>query len=94
MVGIENAEIAVPLECFSNFWRTLEMDLINWKFNLIFRWLPTCVISEGNRAIICAITGTKLYTPIYHQGITQSYCSNLNQVLKEQWTEINITQKY
>ena len=40
------------------------MYLINCKFNLIFRWLPPCVISEGNRAITFAITGTKLYTPI------------------------------
>ena len=64
VVGKENAEIAVLLECFSNFWRTLEMSLINCKFNLIFRWLPTCAISETNRAITFAITGTKRYTPI------------------------------
>ena len=64
VVGKENAEIAVLLECFSNFWKTLEMSLINCKFNLIFRWLPTCAISETNRAITFAITGTKRYTPI------------------------------
>ena len=28
-------EIAVPLKYFSNFWRTLEMSLINCQINLI-----------------------------------------------------------
>ena len=64
MVERENAEIAVLLKYFSNFWRTLEISLINCKINLIFKLSPTWVISEGNRAISFAITDTKLYTPI------------------------------
>ena len=64
MVERENAEIAVPLKYFSNFWRTLEISLINCKINLIFKWSPTWVFSEGNRAMTFAITDTKLYTPI------------------------------
>ena len=34
-VGTKNAEIMIPLKYLSNFWRTLEMPLINWKINLI-----------------------------------------------------------
>ena len=33
-----NAEIAVPLKYLSNFWRTLEMSLINSENNLKLEW--------------------------------------------------------
>ena len=33
--GIKNVEIMVPLKYLSNFWRTLEMPLINCEINLI-----------------------------------------------------------
>ena len=32
---IENIEIIVPLEYLSNFWRTLEMSLINCEVEII-----------------------------------------------------------
>ena len=32
---INNVEIMVPLKYLSNFWRTLEMSLINCEFNLL-----------------------------------------------------------
>ena len=35
---IDNVEIMVPLKYFSNFWRTLEMSLINCEVNLILTW--------------------------------------------------------
>ena len=31
----KDVEIIVPLKYLSNFWRTLEMPLINWEMNLI-----------------------------------------------------------
>ena len=34
----------VPLECFSNFWRTLEMLLINCEINYIFTCPANCFI--------------------------------------------------
>ena len=39
----------VPLKYLSNFWRTLEMPLINCEVNLILTWSKDCVItnSEG-----------------------------------------------
>ena len=35
---LRNATIAVPLKYFSNFWRSLEMPLINCKVELKLRW--------------------------------------------------------
>ena len=34
----------VPLNYLSNFWRTLEMSLINPEINLILTWFANCVI--------------------------------------------------
>ena len=41
---IDNAEIMAPLKYLSNFWRTLEMPLINSEINLILTWPANCVI--------------------------------------------------
>ena len=35
-----------PLKYLSNFWRTLEMPLINCEVNLILTWSSTCVITN------------------------------------------------
>ena len=54
----------VPLKYVSNFWRTLEMPLINCEVNLILTWSSTCVITDSNGARTFAITDTKLYVPV------------------------------
>ena len=36
--GTKNFEIMVPMKYLSNFWRTLEMPLINCEINLILAW--------------------------------------------------------
>ena len=41
---IDNAEIMVALKNLNNFWRTLEMSLINCEVNLILTWSESCVI--------------------------------------------------
>ena len=40
-------EIIVPLKYLSNFWRTLEMPLINCEVNLILTWSKDCVITNS-----------------------------------------------
>ena len=65
--GRKNVEIMVPLKYLSNFWRTLEMPLINCEVNLILTWSSTCVvIATGvqNQVATFAITDTKLYVPV------------------------------
>ena len=65
--GRKNVKIMVPLKYLSNFWRTLEMPLINCEVNLILTCSSTCVlISTGvpNQAATFAITDTKLYVPV------------------------------
>ena len=57
----KDVEIIVPLKYLSNFWRTLEMPLINCEVNLILTWSKDCVITNSTGAGKFAITETKLY---------------------------------
>ena len=54
----------VPLKYLSNFWRTLEMPLINCEVTLILTWSLTCVITNSTGATTFAINDTKLYVPV------------------------------
>ena len=57
----------VPLKYLSNFWRTLEMPLINCEVNLILTCSSTCVLvstNNANQVATFAITDTKLYAPV------------------------------
>ena len=47
---IENVEIMVPLKYLSNFWRTVEMPLINCEVELILTWSENCIIISTNVA--------------------------------------------
>ena len=65
--GTKNVGIMVPLKYLSNFWRTLDMPLINCEVNLILTWSRNCVIvssKEANQNATFAITDTKLYVPV------------------------------
>ena len=42
----KEVEIIVPLKHLCNFWRTLEIPLINGKVNLILTWSSSCVITN------------------------------------------------
>ena len=60
----KDVEIMDPLKYLSNFWRTLEVPLINCEVNLILTWSTTGVIAESNGVGTFAITDTKLYVPV------------------------------
>ena len=42
--GTKEIEIMVPLKYLSNFWRTLEMPLINCEISLILNWSTNHII--------------------------------------------------
>ena len=42
----KEAEIVVPLKYLSNFWRTLDMPLINCAINLILTCSENCVLTS------------------------------------------------
>ena len=70
---LKNATIAVPLKYLSNFWRSLEIPLINCKVELKVKWTKYCVLPVGSNdnlnnidsdRIIFTLKDTKLYVHI------------------------------
>ena len=59
-----DVEIMVPLKQLSNFWKTLEMPLINCAVELILTWSKNCVITNSTGDGKFKITETKLYVPV------------------------------
>ena len=43
---VKNTKIAVPLKYLSNFWRSLEMPLINCKVHFELNWIGDCILSS------------------------------------------------
>ena len=60
----DDVKLAVPLKYLSNFWRSLEMPLINCKIELSLKWYENCILSSAGTAATFAITDTKLYVPV------------------------------
>ena len=72
----------VPLKYLSNFWRTLEMYLINCEINFVLTWSANCVIVSTNVANENAtfeITDTKLCVPVVTLS-TQDNSKMLQQI--------------
>ena len=70
----KGVKVAVTLKYLSNFWRSLEMPLINCKVELSLRWIGNCVLTSAAVDAIVNNTGAdsatfkttdaKLYVPI------------------------------
>ena len=88
----KDVEIMVPLKYLSNFWRTLEMPLINCEVSLILTSSSTCVITNSTGAGAFEITDTKLDVPV----VTSSTQDNakLLQELKSGFKRVVNWNKY
>ena len=53
-----NAKIAVPLKYLSNFWRSLEMPLINCRVELSLSWNENCILTSEAGNATYTITDT------------------------------------
>ena len=45
-----NTEAVIPLKCLSNFWKSLDLPLINYEIDFDLSWSRYCVISEISTA--------------------------------------------
>ena len=59
-----NVKVVVPLKYLSNFFRSLEMPLINSKTKLNLTWKKECVLSTDVGNTVFIINDTKLYVPV------------------------------
>ena len=72
----KESEIAIPLKYLSNFWRNLDMPLINCEISLTLSWYEECVLTSNAkrnapipvinnpRNEVFKITDCKLYVPV------------------------------
>ena len=59
-----NIKVVVPLKYLRNFFRSLEMPLINCKIKLNLTSKKECVLSTDNDNAVFIINDTKMYVPI------------------------------
>ena len=88
----KDVKIIVPLKYLSNFWRTLEMPLINCEVNLILTWSSACVITNSTGAGTFEITDTKLYVPVVTLSTQEN--TKLLQQLKSGFRRVINWNKY
>ena len=80
-------KIAVPWKYLSNFWRSLEMPLMNCKVKLSLKWIENCILTINpnandniNKAAF-TITDAKLYVLIVISSIEDK--TKLSKLLSE-----------
>ena len=101
--GTKNGvKIAVPLKYLSNFWRSLEIPLINCEVELSLKWIENCVLTiatidadasaTGANSATFEITDAKLYDSI----VTLSAENNakLSKILSEGFKKSVYWNKY
>ena len=92
---ITNAKIVVPLKYLSNFFRSLEMPLINCKVHLDLKWTKNCLLYSVDGNTEFQITDTKLLVPVVTLSKDDNkYC--IEQQIKDfsdQFTGMSTKQK-
>ena len=59
-----SVKVIIPLKYLSNFFRSLEMSLINCKIKLNLTWKKECELSTDNGNAVFIINDTKMYAPV------------------------------
>ena len=63
-IARRNVKIVLPLKYLSNYFRSLEMPLINCKIKLNLTWKKECVLSTDAGDAVFIINDTKLHVPV------------------------------
>ena len=63
-IAKRSVKVVVPLKYLSNFFRSLEMPLINCKIKLNLTWKKKCVLSPDAGDAVFLINDTKMYIPV------------------------------
>ena len=87
----KGVKLAVPLKHLSNFWRSLQLPLINCKIELSFKWIENSSLTSaainadanatGAESATFKITHAKLYVPIVTLWAEEN--AKLSKVLSE-----------
>ena len=63
-IAKRSVKVVVPLKYLSNFFRSLEMPLINCKIKLNLTWKKECALSTDADNAVFIINDTKMYVPV------------------------------
>ena len=88
----KNAKIMIPLKYIGNFFRSLELPLINTKLELQLNWTKDSVISDAAGVTTLKITKTELYVPVV--TLKASDNNKLNQLLDTEFERIAYWNEY
>ena len=94
-VGRLNVKLVVPLKYLSNFFRSLEMPLINCKIKLNLTWKKECVLSTVYDEAVFIINNKKKYFPVVtlSKKIIKILLNNKIKDFKDLFIGMNIKQK-
>ena len=93
-VGKNETKIVVPLKHWSNFWRTLNIPLINCKIELILTWSKNCTLADmtvgaaGNNNRKWQETFRTIKIRIYHKWLFKVAITNINYLIDPTFTKV------
>ena len=61
---VKDTKVVVPLKYLRNFWRSLEMPLINCKVLLELNWIEDCILPNTWNSAKFEITDAKLHVSL------------------------------
>ena len=97
-VGKNKTEVVIPLKHLSNFWRSLNIPLINCEVELILTCSKNCVLADMTVDVAAhpnivaptglefKITDTKLYVPVV--GLSKENDIKLSEQLKSRFKKL------
>ena len=90
-----NVKVVVPLKYLSNFFRLLEMPLINCKIKLNLTWKKECVLSNQDGAAVFIINDTKMYVSVVtlSKEDNKDFIEQQNKGFQDLFIGMNIKQK-
>ena len=82
-----NVEVTIPLKYLSNFWRFLDLPLINCEIELDLSGKKDCILTEQNndiKGVNFVIISSKLYVPVLTLSIIDKikFLENIKQGFK------------
>ena len=83
-----SVKVVVPLKYLSNFFRSLEMPLINCKIKLNLTWKKECVLSTDAGNAVFIINDTKMYVPVV--TLSKENNNKKRKDFKDLFIEMNI----
>ena len=94
-IARRNVKVVVLLKYLSNFFRSLEMPLINCKIKLNLTWEKKCVLSNDDGDAVFIINDTKLYVPVVtlSKEDNKDFIDNKIKDFKDLFIGMNIKQK-